>query len=192
MFRHPIMLLRALVVFFCIGQLQANCPADFITGPKGCFKEILGKPVTQREAQKACQEAGYSLPEPESLAELTELVSTLKEALELKDTGNGLGPGFWMIFERNQEAPEGSEGFEAIRKDKSLFTVPGSNKKMAEEMWRKGVVWRQEPDQPGDYLDARDERCVAVRDFSQAFADDFVCEGTEVIETHFAICYTRD
>ena len=96
--------------------------------------------------------------------------------------------GFWTWWVRSKDAPldpDGtlSPGNETIRKNRDLFSMPGEPSfKMLYRLWRN-------ESQPGNALDARDEKCTAQSRLGKQpeylGLDDYECDGAQL---HYAIC----
>ncbi len=121
---------------------------------------------SQTAAKENCEKFNGYLLRPQSLSELESVVEQLRVAWPA-----WLGKsGFWVGYERNQTAAEGSQDYQNIRRNKDLFF--GGETAMPHEMWRES--------QPGDLSDFRDEMCVArkkINDVTIQGVDDYRCEG---------------
>ena len=94
----------------------------------------------------------------------------------------------WTHWIRREHARLGSNGVlspsnEEIRKNRNLFASPfNKNVTMPRELWRNAL-------QPGNTLDARDEKCTAQSRLGKQpeylGLDDYECDGAQL---HYAIC----
>ena len=96
--------------------------------------------------------------------------------------------GFWTTWTRSEDAPVDKNGVlspanENIRKNRTLFTIPNVRTIiMPNELWRNET-------QPGNTLDARDEKCTAQSRLGKQpeylGLDDYACSGEQL---HYTIC----
>ena len=163
---------------------QKVCPQYTYSGPGAnlCYKFISDAPMSQEDAELRCQYYGYRLPEPESSQDLLELGNYLYTMYDYGDYTDTQGPGYWMGIKRNRVAPFETPGFQYIRTNSNNFRRLSNNANINPNMWRES--------QPGDTLDHRDERCVAMKDVLVTALDDFVCDGSGPQSKHHAVCVT--
>ena len=96
--------------------------------------------------------------------------------------------GFWTWWIRREDARLDSNGVlsqanKAIRKNRDLFASPYDK-----DYRPKPELWRNET-QPGNTLDARDEKCTAQSRLGKQpeylGLDDYECNGAQL---HYALC----
>ncbi len=162
---------------------------DYYTAPDGnCYTMDDRVLRTWMEAEAHCRDSGRNdyLLRADSVAALESLGPWLQSQFEIEPSSDGEGPGAWFYYRREREAPYLSEGYEQTRANKNLFFYYRSSNPLLEALWR--TKSGEEPrDQPGDKLDERDERCVALKDVSLDRLDSFACSGNE-IKKHYTIC----
>ena len=112
-------------------------------------------------------------------------------ALQLGIQSKPQGPGVWVPFQREQDAPTTLSNYMDIRTNslyKSVRYV--NNVKIYLESFALGTGG----DQPEDKDDERDERCVAIKDVGNPDQghDPFPCDpdDTNNYMKHYAICLT--
>ncbi|XP_075259848.1 uncharacterized protein LOC142351598 [Convolutriloba macropyga] len=143
--------------------------------------------MNQTDATQRCDEhyPGSTVVALTDKAMLTMVIDwAIKEGLPTDSEA-----GFWTIYKREEAAPLESNGTlsqtnEDIRKNRNLFVRWFGS--FSTPMFNGG--WRNET-QPGNTLDARDERCTAQsrpgKQPEYVGLDDYECNGTQL---HYAIC----
>ena len=162
-----------------------------------CYKVMSSSPVSLPDALQYCT-GNWNYFYAQNLDQLRIMAETAKVAgIAAKDEG----PGMWLPFMREEEAPENSEDFRRKRAEgqyKSVRVFQGSVQftaglTVADDLWRKkDQSTGEERDQPGDKWDERDERCVALKNIQDPDQglDSFSCQPAPNAQyvMHYALC----